>query len=254
MTHLIFALVVFLCVFASALLGLWIATRLPEHHLSDGSAGAIKLAIGLVATIAALVLGLLISTARASFDSVNSDLVHNASNMIRLDSVLAQYGSETQQLRATLKHNYAQWIDLIASHDATRAARLNSPAIIGRMEELQQRIDGLRPSTDAQRNLRLRAVRIADDVFAARSLALLQREGSLPKPLMFVLIFWLAIIFGTFGVLAPRNGTIVVAFLMCALCASGAVFLILEMDTPLDGIVTVSVGPMREALGRLGGP
>lgn len=93
MTHLIFALVVLLCVFASALLGLWIATRLPEHHLSDDSAGAIKLAIGLVATIAALVLGLLISTARASFDSVNSDLVHNASNMIRLDSVLAQYGS-----------------------------------------------------------------------------------------------------------------------------------------------------------------
>ncbi len=96
-----------------------------------------------------------------------------------------------------------------------------------------------------------RALRVADDVFAARSLALLQRAGSLPLPLLIVLVCWLSIIFGTFGLLAPRNGTIVVAYLLCAFCAAGAIFLILEMDTPLDGIVKVPIGPMRDALAQL---
>jgi hypothetical protein len=253
MTHLIFALGVFLLVFASALAGIWISRFLPEHHLSDESTSAIKLSIGLVATIAALVLGLLISSAKASFDSVNNDLVHNAANMIRLDTTLAQYGPETHDLRATLKRDYGDWINLLATREATRAAQLDSPGIIGRMEEMERSIAALTPANDHQRALRARALTIAEDAFAGRSLVLLQRGGSLPKAVMFVLVFWLAIIFGTFGVLAPHNGTIVAAFLTCALCASGAVFLILEMDTPLDGIVRVSIGAMREAFSRLGG-
>ncbi|MDR7006229.1 bestrophin-like domain [Paraburkholderia strydomiana] len=253
MSHLMVALLVFLLVSLSALFGLYVSTRLPEHHLSDDSMSAIKLSIGLVATIAALVLGLLISSAKNSFDAVNNNLIQNAANMIRLDSVLAQYGPETGPLRRTLKRNYADWIALIASNDATRDARLDSPAIIGRMEEFGRGIESLRAANDAQRDLKLRAGQIADDVFTARSLALLRREGTLPPALMFVLVCWLAVIFGTFGVLSPRNGTVIFAFLICALCASGAIFLILEMDTPLDGVVRVSTRAMREALERLGG-
>lgn len=82
-------------------------------------------------------------------------------------------------------------------------------------------------------------------------MALLQREGSVALPLLVVLVSWLAIIFGAFGLLAPRNGTVVVAFLLRTLSASGAILLIL-MDTPLDGMIRVSLGPMREALARLG--
>jgi hypothetical protein len=250
-THLFIALVVFLCVFASALLGLYLRVLLPEHHLSEASESALKLAGGLVATIAALVLGLLISSAKNTFDSVNGDLVHNAANMVRLDRMLEQYGPETHDVRAALKHNYAAWVDLLESRDATRAALLNDPAIVGRMEAFQRQVADLSPATDAQRQLQARILHISDDVFAARSLALLQREGSIPMPLLIVLVFWLAIIFGTFGLLAPRNGTIIVAFVMCAASAGGAVFLILEMDTPLDGIIKVSLAPMREALARL---
>ncbi|MFM0226990.1 bestrophin-like domain [Paraburkholderia dipogonis] len=252
MNHLFIAFGVFLCVFSSALLGLYLSSVLPDHHLSEASSSAIKLAIGLVATIAALVLGLLISSAKGSFDTVNNDLIHNAANIIRLDSVLSEYGPRTQDLRGSLRRNYAAWIDLLASSDATRAARLNSPEIIGRMEEFQRRITALEPTSDAQRELRARALRIADDVFTARSLALLQRAGSLPLPLLVVLVCWLSIIFGTFGLLAPRNGTLIVAYLLCALSASGAIFLILEMDTPLDGIVKIPIAPMRDALARLG--
>ncbi|MDR5752695.1 MULTISPECIES: hypothetical protein [unclassified Caballeronia] len=252
MNHVIIALIVFVCVSASVLLGLYLRDHLPEHHLSDESSGAIKLGIGLVATIAALVLGLLISSAKGSFDTVENDLIHNAASMVRLDSVLAQYGSETEPLRTTLRHNYASWIELLDSSGGTRSARLDNPEVIGRMVGFQRSVAALVPASDVERDLQARALRITDDVFAARSLALLQREGTLPMPLLVVLVCWLAIIFGTFGLLAPRNGTIIAAYLLCALSASGAIFLILEMDTPLDGIVRVSMGPMREALARLG--
>lgn len=252
MNHVLIALIVFVCISASALVGLYVRSLLPDHHLNEESGGAIKLGIGLVATIAALVLGLLISSAKGSFDKVNNDLVNNAANMIRLDSVLAQYGPQADELRATLRSNYGSWIELLNSGAGTRSAQLNSPEVAGRMEEFEQRISRLTPVSDAQRELRTRALRIADEVFVARSLALLQRKGSLPMPLLVVLVCWLAIIFGTFGLLAPRNGTIIVAYLLCALSASGAIFLILEMDTPLDGIVRVSIGPLQEALSRLG--
>jgi hypothetical protein len=251
-THIVIALIVFAIVSASTLLGLYLRDHLPEHHLSEESSSAVKLGVGVVATIAALVLGLLISSAKSSFDTVASDFVHNAANVVRLDNALAQYGEQTQALRGTLKHDYASWIQLVESSDARRRARLDNPEIIGRMAEFQHGIEALAPANDMQRELQSRALRISDDVFADRSLALLQREGTLPMPLLVILVFWLAIIFGTFGLLAPRNGTTVVAYLLCALSASGAIFLILEMNTPLDGIVRVSVEPMREALSRLG--
>jgi hypothetical protein len=251
-THLVIALIVFAIILGSTLLGLFLRDRLPDHHLSDESSSAVKLGVGLVATIAALVLGLLISSAKSSFDTVSTDLIHNAANVVRLDSVLGQYGEQTAALRGTLKHNYAGWIQLLESPDARQRARLDNPEIIGRMSEFQSSIEALRPASDAQRELQARALRISDEVFSARSLLLLQREGALPMPLLIILVFWLAMIFGTFGLLAPRNGTTVGAYLLCALSASGAIFLILEMDTPLDGIVRVSVEPMREALSRLG--
>lgn len=140
------------------------------------------------------------------------------------------------------------WVDLLASDDAPRTARLSIPEISARVEAFQRKLAELSPTTPAQREIQARALRISDEVFAARSLALLQREGSVALPLLDVLVSWLAIIFCAFGLLAPRNGTVVVAFLLCA----GAILLILEMNTPLDGMIRVSLGPMREALARLG--
>ena len=101
MIHLLIASGVFVCVFGSALSGMYLRVLLPEHHLNDESSGAIKLAVGLVATIAALVLGLLISSAKGSFDTINNDLIHNAANIICLDSVLSKYGPQTRELRGS---------------------------------------------------------------------------------------------------------------------------------------------------------
>ena len=112
-------------------------------------------------------------------------------------------------------------------------------------------MDELTPSNDTQRGLKAHALQLVDQVSAARWLALLQAKGSLPTPLLVVLVAWLSIIFGTFGLFTLRNGTVVVAMVLCALSTSGAIFLIQEMSTPLTGTVRVSVAPMRDTLGRL---
>jgi membrane-bound ClpP family serine protease len=78
-----------------------------------------------------------------------------------------------------------------------------------------------------------------------------QRVNSVSSPLLIVLLFWLTIIFTSFGLFAPRNATVVVSLLVSALSVSGAVFLILEMYSPYAGLIHVSSAPLRAALTHL---
>lgn len=252
MTHLLIFLLIFASVFGSALLGMYARAHLPHHHLDEDSSTSIKLAAGLIATIAALVLGLLTSSAKSSYDAVNGDLQRNAVNILRLDRALAQYGPEAQPLREVLKRSYGDWVNLLASGDRDRIAMLDSSQILSHVREFQHRLSTLNPTTTAQRQMQDRALDISDDVFAARWLALMQQDGTIPMTLLIVLAAWLCVIFGTFGLFAPRNHTVLFFFLLCALSASGAIFVILEMDTPLTGVVRVSVVPMREAISQMG--
>jgi hypothetical protein len=250
--HLVDAAIVFACVFGSALLGSYLRRVLPQHHLSDESASVVKLATGLVATMAALVLGLLISSAKGSFDTMNTELLHSATAIVRLDRVLAHYGPETQEIRSALKRTTEVSVAAMSSGDPVQLAKLSSPEAVARVEAFQRQVEELSPHTDMQRQLQARALQIVDDVLATRWLALLQQTGSIPVALLVILVSWLAILFGTFGLFAPRNGTTMTALVMCALSTSGAIFLIMEMNTPLGGVVKLSFAPMRAALDILG--
>jgi hypothetical protein len=212
----------------------------------------VKLTTGLLATLAALVLGLLISSAKGSFDTTNGELVHSAVNIVRLDRVLARYGPETRDIRAQLKHITAASIALLADGDAAQVVRMTGPEAIARTEEFQRQVETLSPHNAAQSQLQTKALQIVDEVYTTRWLALLQEKASIPTPLLVVLVVWLAIIFGTFGLFAPRNGTTITVLVMGAVSAAGAIFMIMEMNTPLDGVVRVSLGPMRAALTIIG--
>ncbi|TCK38820.1 hypothetical protein B0G84_4142 [Paraburkholderia sp. BL8N3] len=252
MNHLVIALIIFVCIFGSSLLGLYVRAMLPANHLSDDSINVVKMATGLIATMAALVLGLLVSSAKGSFDTMDHELVQSAASVVRLDRTLARYGTETHELRASLKHIYEGSIEMINSDDPAQLARLGGPEAVSRTEEFQRQVEALAPRNDEQRQLKARALAIVDDLFAGRWLALLQIKGSIPVSLLIVLVLWLCIIFGSFGLFAPGNATVIAALFMCALSTSGAIFLIQEMSTPLGGMVRVSVAPMRVALARLG--
>ncbi|MCP3716301.1 hypothetical protein [Paraburkholderia sp. CNPSo 3281] len=252
MHHLGIAVIVFACVLSSALLGLYLHTMLPAHHLSDESVSVIKLTIGLIATMAALVLGLLISSAKNSFDAANAAVVRDATEIILLDRTLAQYGPDTQEIRALLKQSVATGIQKISSGDPGQLASMRSPEELKRGEYIQRRLAELSPNSETQRRLQARAIQIAGEVLAMRELALLQAAGSTPMPLLLTLVLWLCIIFGSFGLFTSPNTTVVITFFMGAISTSIAIFLILEMNTPLGGIVAVSLAPVHEALSILG--
>jgi hypothetical protein len=124
--------------------------------------------------------------------------------------------------------------------------------MVGEIHRFQHELASLSPKAALQNQWQSRCMELADDVVAARWLALLQRRGSIPAPLLFVLVTWLSIIFAAFGLFSPHNCTLIFFFVMCAFSAAGAIFVILEMDTPLNGFINISVAPLREALTHLG--
>jgi hypothetical protein len=252
MNHVVIALISFIVVFGSALACSYLGAVLPQHHLSDESSSVVKLATGLLATLAALVLGLLISSAKGSFDTTNGEVVRSAVDIVRLDRVLAKYGPETHDIRDHLRSNTAASIDLLASGDPALLARMTGPEAIAKGEDFQSQVESLSPRNATQSQLQAKALQIVDEVFTARWLALLQEKASIPIPLLVVLVLWLAIIFGTFGLFSPRNGTTITVLAMGAVSAAGAIFIIMEMNSPLDGVIRVSLGPMRGALAILG--
>jgi hypothetical protein len=246
------ASIVLACVFASALCGLFLRPALPKEHLQEDSKDLIKLGIGLIATLAALVLGLLISSAKTSFEKVNDDLMDTAAQMVALDRVLAHYGPETKPLRDEMKQLYSGVVERLFSSDQRERAKLEAPMALAQAEDVRTRLLQLSPQGDAQRWLKSRALEIFNDLSTRRWLLLLQKSGSISPAFLVILVFWLCMIFMAFGLLAPRNPTVVATLLVCALSVSGAIFLLLEMEQPLQGLMKVSSQPLRDGLEHLG--
>ena len=252
MSELAIALIVFSCIFGSALLGLFLRGMLPEHHLSSESKDVVKLAMGLIATMAALVLGLITASAKSSFDAQKSEMVHSAADIIRLDRVLALYGPETKEIRDLLKRAVAFRIHLIWPEDGSAPGNLDSPEMTRTAEEFEDKIRELSPQNELQREFTARALQIGRDLLATRWLQMAQLSDPVPLVFLVVLVFWLIILFGTFGLFAPRNATVIVALVLSAVAVSGSTFLILEMHRPLEGLIKISPDPMRYALSQLG--
>jgi hypothetical protein len=252
MSSLAIASIVFICVFGSALLGLFLRAALPKHHLSEDSTGVVKLGTGLIATLAALVLGLLIASAKTSFDRVKDEVTQAAAMVAQLDRTLAQYGPETKEARDLLRGAVASAIELLFSGEGSGLAKLDAPQRLARMEQIQAKLRELAPRNEAQHSLQSRALELINDLAQMRWLLIAQGEGAIPTPFLVVLVFWLAIIFGGFGLLSTKNATVVVMLVVCALSVSGAIFLIEEMDRPLEGLMKISSAPLRNALAHLG--
>ncbi len=252
MSAIILALTAFACIFGGALLGLRIRSYLPGHHLSETGRDIVKLGAGLIATLAALVLGLLVSSAKNTLDSINTELTQDGAKIIVLDRVLANYGPETKEVRALLRSRIESVIERIWSGDKSGNVNLESPEAMRGVELIQDKLRSLKPANSSQRQLRLQAVQIAADLAQSRWIVIEQTQLTLPPAFLVVLIIWLTMLFACFGLLSPCNATVIVVLLMCALSVSAAIFLIDEMNTPVTGIIKVSSAPLYKALDHLG--
>jgi hypothetical protein len=245
---------VFVIVSVGALLGLFLRSRLPEHHLSADSKDVVKLSMGLLGTMTALVLGLLIASAKGSFDAQRGGISQLAANVVVLDRTLAFYGPDTNEIRSLLRDSMD---DLIRRTWPETQGLAGQPGTgvgtEGSYEQVYEQILKLQPKTDAQRTLQANALRIVADTGQMRwKLAAQERGSSIPTPFLVVMVFWLAFILGSFGLFAPRNTTAVLSLMVCALAVSSAVLLILELDHPFGGLIQVSGEPLRRALEQLG--
>ena len=225
-------------------------TVLPEEHLSTDTKDVVKLGIALIATMAALVLSLLIASAKSTYDTRRNQLLQVSADIILLDRVLAHYGAETKDARAMLQRSVAAAIEQFWAADRDRPATIDPRA--SSVEALYDNIQRLSPQSEAQRSLQNQALTIALDLGRTRVLLFEQLGSSIPVPFRVVLVFWFCIIFASFGLFAPRNGTVIAAFFVCALSVSGAIFLILELDQSFEGLLQVSGAPLRAALAQLG--
>jgi hypothetical protein len=241
--------IVFACVFGGALLGMFLRAVLPAQHLSTDSQDLVKLGMGLIATMAALVLGLLIASAKSSYDAQRSEFTQMSANLILLDRVMAHYGPETQAARDLLRRSVALGLAQMWPEHSSRPVQLEPMA---ESEGLYDKILELAPQHDAQRSLQAKAFEISTDLAQTRWLLVEQRGSSIPMPFLVVLVFWLAILFVSFGLFAPPNATVFATLFVCALSVSGAIFLILELDQPFAGLIQISSDPLRNALAHLG--
>ena len=218
------ALIAFACIFGGALTGLFLQGLLPEHHLRSESKDAVKLGAGLIATMAALVLGLLVGSAKSSFDTVNAGFTQGAAKVIMLDRVLAHYGPETKDARDELRRAVANGVALLWPEENTPGTGFKAAEEAVGMEGVGARIQQLSPQTELQRSIQSQALQIGADLLQSRWLLVEQEQNSLPTPFLVILIFWLTILNITYGLLAPRNLTVVAVTCSCAPYPSPARF------------------------------
>ena len=244
------SLIVLACVFGAALVGMLLQTVLPRHHLHDDSKDVVKLGMGLVGTMAALVLGLLVASAKGSYDAQSTEVTDLAANVVLLDRMLAHYGPESKEVRGLLRNATTIIIDQMWSRGPRSDGRVGSPS--GGGELLFDKLQQLSPRDDAQRTILAQATSIAFGIGKTRWLMYEQNVTGVSMPMLVVLVSWLAMIFASFGLFAPRNATVVVSLFVSALSVSGAVLLILEMYSPYAGLIQISQAPLRAALMHLG--
>lgn len=239
--------IVFGFVAAGGILGIVLRATLPNNHLHDESRDLIKTAAGLIATLVALVIGLLVSGAKQTFDSTAGDIAQVGVKVIALDRVLMSYGPEAKGIRDLLRGHVEASIEQLSGAATAENADDAAFEIARNLEEVREKIRALTPQGDTQRALQTQAVQLTDDAFTALLLLLEQSQNDLPTLFLVVLIAWLAILFASFGILAPANATAYVSLLVCAISISCAMFLILELNRPLAGAVQVSTTPLQKA-------
>jgi hypothetical protein len=248
MKDLLISLVVFVIISGGALLGVVLRPLLSEAHLQPDSRDVVKMATGLIGTLAALVLGLLIASAKGSFDQKTSQVRQLTASIILLDELLAQYGPEALGARTRLRQSIEPLADRIWQEEegpAGEPVHFESSAESLAFENELQRLS---PKNDALRSLQSRAIAAFTEGAQVRLRLFAQTGGSIPVPFLLILVFWLSAIFVSFTLFARANLVVMASLLVCALSFACAVFLILELDNPFTGLMGIYSTILRGAL------
>lgn len=244
------SILIFACILSGVVLGILLRRWIADHHLTSDAKEVARLGAGLIGTIAALVLGLLIAGAKGGYDVKTSQVNQLVANTIMLDYVLAQYGPESNASRQHLRQAIDTMGERIWSEGERSRIGVRPFEVSRPFEDFQQAMQSLAPANDAQRSLKERAVQTATELSKVRFLLFAESETdlSIPMPFLMVLVFWLTIIFLSFSLFVEPNPVIVTGLVIFAISASGALFLVIELADPFSGMMQISNEPLRQAL------
>ena len=244
------AALAFAMILASMLLGTYLRTKLPEHHLSGESKDVIRLGTALIATMSAVVLALLFASVRTSYELTSSYVSRVTADITELDLLLEEYGPEATPARKALRDSIDPLIDSIWQEDAPAAGKQLSTLNPHGASALYM-IRQLKPQNDIQNSLQAHALQVSADLSQVRLVLLAQPADSVSLPFAVVLVLWLMFIFATFSMSSKPNATLISVLCICVLSASGAIYLILELGQPFDGLMQVPNDTLRHALAPL---
>ena len=252
MVSLLIALLVFGLVYGAAMTGLALQRRLPADHLEAQSKEAVQLVMGLVATMAALVLSLLIASSHAFFETQQEEVQKLARDVVLLDESLARYGAETKPLRTVLREDVLAATQTRSPDEGVGSATITVTGTAGQKQRLFAQVLDLQPQTAAQRFDQSKALELMTMIASTRLLIHEQSTSSVPAALVVVMVIWLTLLFAGFGLFARPNATVRVALALGAFSVAGAIFLILDMSHPYRGLIHVSGVPIESALDQIG--
>jgi hypothetical protein len=241
--------VVFALVFTGAIVGMALRRALPQEHLAEDAKDTMRLAVGLVAAMTGLVLGMLVSSAKTYYDGQRSKVAEMSAEVILLDNALAVFGHDGESLRKVTRQSVGDAVDRIWPKEKSRLAELrpkNNDDIANAQLQL------LIPKNDEQVYAKTQVASLMQSLRRSYWLMFLESEqATIPLPLLSVVTLWLVAIFISFGIFAPRNWTVIATLIICALSVSGAIFIIMEMYSPFSGVLRVSSAAVRDAMEQL---
>ncbi len=252
MNDLLISFLVFAVISGGALAGAAVRPLLSERHLQPDSKDVVKMITGLIGTLAALVLGLLIASAKGSFDQKTSQVRQMTAKIILLDNLLAQYGPEAIPVQIRLRQSIEPLANGIWHEGGLPAGKPVRFEASAELSAFENELESLQPANDAQRSLQSRAIAAFTEGAQTRLLLFTQGSGSIPAPFLIILVFWLSAIFVSFTLFARTNLVVMASLLVGALSFAGAIFLVLELDSPFTGLMGISSATLRHALLPLG--
>lgn len=251
MREVVVSLIIFTCIVGGAVLGILLRALLPERHLSEESRNMVTLGMGIVATMGAIAVGLLIQGAQENFRDQRGDLIDMSAKVVLLDKLLSDYGPEAQAARDTLRNSVRLTIKQLWPRDVPDNVTLD---ILSGQDTVYSNILSLTPHTGRESSLRNEALSLTYDLAQARYSLVMWQVRSVPGAFIIVLgviVFWFVAIFFSFGLYAPTNATVVSTLIISALSVSLALFIIMELNRPFDGMLRMPSGPLVEALNSI---
>jgi hypothetical protein len=240
--------IIFGCSFGMGLLGMVLNFKVPDHHLDVGSRDVVKLVLGLIATVSALVLSLLIASGSSHYQAQQNEVQSLSANVILLDRMLKFYGPDAKEPRDLLRQALDAVHDGIWSPDGARAPELDPRATEGVADDFVASLKALTPNNESQATLKSQAIQMGQTLGQTRLLMFEQSGSSFAWPFLTVLVFWICMLFLGFGLLTRFNATLLVVLFVGAVSVGGAIFLILELNSPYEGFMRISDVPLRKAL------